>query len=47
MRDRACGDRQVDFFWNGVSLTINRPRPPKPEKTPDEKKTTEPGGQVR
>jgi hypothetical protein len=26
-------ERKVDQFWNGVSLTINRPRPPKPAKT--------------
>ncbi len=32
-------ERKVEPFWNGVSLTINRPRPPKPLKT-DEKKTT-------
>ena len=37
-------ERKVELFWNGVSLSINRPRPPKPLKTPDDKKTTEPVG---
>jgi len=32
-------ERKVDPFWGGVSLTINRPRPPKPPKA-DEKTTT-------
>ncbi|MBI3492982.1 MAG: hypothetical protein HY047_14565, partial [Acidobacteria bacterium] len=36
-------ERKIDPFWNGVSLTINRPRPPKP-KAEGEKKTTEQGG---
>jgi hypothetical protein len=36
-------ERKVDPFWNGVSLTMNRPRPPKPVKTGDEKKTTDGG----
>jgi hypothetical protein len=31
-------ERKVEPFWNGVSLTMNRPRPPKPLKA-DEKKT--------
>ena len=35
-------ERKVEPFWNGVSLSMNRPRPPKPPKT-DERKTTEPG----
>ena len=26
-------ERKVDQFWNGVSLTMNRPRPPKPVAT--------------
>ena len=25
-------ERKVDLFWNGVSLSVNRPRPPKSEK---------------
>ncbi|HTK27988.1 MAG TPA: M14 family metallopeptidase [Vicinamibacterales bacterium] len=25
-------ERKVEPFWNGVSLSINRPRPPKPDK---------------
>jgi len=33
-------ERKVDPFWNGVSLTMNRPRPPKPPKTDDDKNTT-------
>jgi len=33
-------ERKVDPFWRGVSLTMNRPRPPKPEKAGD-KTTTE------
>jgi hypothetical protein len=37
-------ERTVTPFWNGVSLTINRPRPPKPAKADDEKDTTS-GGQ--
>jgi hypothetical protein len=37
-------ERKVDPFWNGVSLTMNRPRPPKPVKAAEEKKTTEQGG---
>jgi hypothetical protein len=28
-------ERKVDPFWHGVSLTINRPRPPKPAKAGD------------
>src|SRR5438034_580846 len=30
-------ERKLETFWNGVSLSINRPRPPKPA---DEKKPT-------
>ena len=33
-------ERKVEPFWNGVSLTMNRPRPPKPAKTAEDKKTT-------
>jgi hypothetical protein len=33
-------ERKVDTFWNGVSLSMNRPRPPKPAKSDDEKSTT-------
>jgi hypothetical protein len=36
-------ERKVEPFWNGVSLTMNRPRPPKPPKAPEEKNTTEQG----
>jgi len=36
-------ERKVDPFWNGVSLSMNRPRPPKPPKTADDKTTTEEG----
>ncbi len=35
-------ERKIDPFWNGVTLTMNRPRPPKP-LTADEKKTTTEG----
>ncbi|HEV8345925.1 MAG TPA: M14 family metallopeptidase [Vicinamibacterales bacterium] len=34
-------ERKVEPFWNGVSLSMNRPRPPKPPKSPEEKKTTD------
>ena len=34
-------ERKVEPFWNGVSLTINRPRPPKPPKASDDT-TTQP-----
>jgi len=37
-------DRTMTPFWNGVSLTMNRPRPPKPPKAQDEKKTTTEAG---
>jgi Zinc carboxypeptidase len=33
-------ERTVDPFWGGVSLSMNRPRPPKPPKPADEKPTT-------
>ena len=33
-------ERKVDSFWGGVSLSMNRPRPPKPAKAVDEKPTT-------
>jgi Zinc carboxypeptidase len=36
-------ERKVDPFWNGVSLTMNRPRPPKAAKDADKKPTTESG----
>ena len=36
-------ERKLETFWNGVSLSINRPRPPKPPKPADEKKPTEEG----
>jgi hypothetical protein len=35
-------ERKVDPFWNGVSLSMNRPRPPKPAKGADDKNTTAP-----
>jgi len=31
-------ERKIEPFWNGSSLTMNRPRPPKPAKTAAEKK---------
>jgi hypothetical protein len=33
-------ERKVEPFWNGVSLSMNRPRPPKPEKKKDDAKPT-------
>ena len=33
-------ERKVDVFWNGVTLTMNRPRPPKPPKAAGETNTT-------
>jgi hypothetical protein len=33
-------ERKVDPFWGGVSLSMNRPRPPKPPKPAEEKPTT-------
>ena len=37
-------ERKVEPFWKGATLTMNRPRPPKPAKDADEKPTT--GGQA-
>ena len=34
-------ERTMSPFWNGVSLTMNRPRPPKPVKAEEKKETTE------
>ncbi len=34
-------ERKIEPFFNGVSLSMNRPRPPKPPKADDENKTTE------
>jgi hypothetical protein len=34
-------ERKVEPFWNGVTLSMNRPRPPKPVKTDESKPTTE------
>jgi Zinc carboxypeptidase len=34
-------ERKVDPFWNGVTLTMSRPRPPKPVKDAEKKPTTE------
>ncbi|HEX3646216.1 MAG TPA: M14 family metallopeptidase [Vicinamibacterales bacterium] len=33
-------ERKVEPFWNGVTLSMNRPRPPKPVKSDEEKKAT-------
>ncbi len=33
-------ERKIDQFWGGVSLSMNRPRPPKPPKSDAEKKVT-------
>jgi hypothetical protein len=33
-------ERKVDPFFHGVSLSVNRPRPPKPEKKEGEAQTT-------
>jgi hypothetical protein len=33
-------ERKLDPFWNGVSLSMNRPRPPKPAKAAEERSTT-------
>ena len=35
-------ERKLEPFWNGVTLSINRPRPPKAVKAADDKTTTEP-----
>jgi len=40
-------ERKLEPIWNGVTLSMNRPRPPKPVKTGEDKKTTEQGGQDR
>jgi hypothetical protein len=34
-------ERKIDPFWNGVSLSMNRPRPPKPAKTDDKATSTQ------
>ena len=34
-------ERKIEPFWNGVSLSMTRPRPPKPPKAETDKKTTE------
>jgi zinc carboxypeptidase len=36
-------ERKVEVFWNGVALTMNRPRPPKPPRTAGETNTTAAG----
>ena len=33
-------ERKIEPFWNGVTLTMNRPRPPKSAKDHDEQPTT-------
>jgi hypothetical protein len=33
-------ERKIEPFFNGVSISMNRPRPPKPPKTDDENQTT-------
>ena len=33
-------ERKMEPFWRGVSLTVNRPRPPKPPRSEGEKKTS-------
>src|SRR5258708_22838545 len=38
LRGHHVIERKIEPFWGGASLTITRPRPPKPEG--DEKKTT-------
>ena len=35
-------ERRVEPFWGGVSLSISRPRPPKPPKKDDKKPSTNP-----
>ena len=37
-------ERKVDQFWGGVSLTMNRPRPPKPVKSDGQMRTTSEAG---
>jgi hypothetical protein len=39
-------ERKLEPFWGGASLSINRPRPPKPVQE-DQKKTTEEGASGR
>ena len=39
-------ERKVEPFWNGVSLTMNRPRPPKPAKADGGEERPTAGGQV-
>jgi hypothetical protein len=34
-------ERSVTPFWNGASLTMNRPRPPKPPKDDAAKTSTQ------
>jgi hypothetical protein len=36
-------ERKVETFWGGASLSITRPRPPKPRKDAEKKPTTEEG----
>jgi hypothetical protein len=36
-------ERKVEPFWNGVSVTVTRPRPPKPPKDDADKKPTPEG----
>jgi len=40
VRGRHQVERKVDLFFGGVSLTMNRPRPPKPVSADADKKTT-------
>ena len=35
-------ERKVDPFWSGVTLTMSRPRPPKPVKDAEKKSSTDP-----
>ena len=37
-------ERKVDVFWNGVALTLNRPRPPKPPRAAADTNSTAAGG---
>jgi len=39
-------ERKVDPFWNGVTLTMNRPRPPKPAKDAEGEEDDGAGRQV-
>ena len=34
-------ERKIEPFWSGVTLSMNRPRPPKPQKADETKPTTE------